>query len=69
MATTIKTKLKGGPDRLLSIQEVSTLLQVPVATLYQWRFKREGPPAMRVGRFVRYDPTDLRRWLDARKVG
>ena len=67
MATTITTKVKGAPDRLLSIQEVSMLLQVPVATLYQWRFRGEGPPGKRVGRYVRYDPGDLSRWLRSRR--
>jgi excisionase family DNA binding protein len=54
--------------QLLSVQQVSELLQVPVGTLYQWRFRREGPPSIRVGRFLRFDPEDVRRWLEERKA-
>lgn len=50
-------------EKLLSAEEVSDYLGVPVNTLYQWRHKGTGPTAFRVGRFLRYDPTDVRRWL------
>jgi excisionase family DNA binding protein len=65
----MKTKEVANPVRLLSVQDVAGLLQVPVQTLYQWWLRREGPPALRVGRYVRYDPDDLRRWIDGRKDG
>ena len=51
------------PDRLWSVDDVSTFLGVPVGTLYQWRYRRVGPPAARVGRHLRYDPADVRAWL------
>jgi predicted DNA-binding transcriptional regulator AlpA len=63
-----KTKEVAGPMRLLSVQEVGELLQVPVATLYQWRLRREEPPGLRVGRYLRYDPADLRQWIDGQKA-
>lgn len=44
------------PEPLWGIPEVARYLQIPVATLYQWRHHRYGPPGRRVGRFVRYDP-------------
>ena len=47
---------------------MSAMLQVPVGTLYQWRFRREGPPSIRVGRFLRFDPEDVQRWLEERKT-
>lgn len=49
---------------LLSIEEVSAYLGVPVATLYGWRTKGTGPKASRVGRWVRYRAEDIERWLD-----
>lgn len=49
--------------KLLSADEVSDLLGVPVSTLYQWRHKHTGPKAIRVGRHLRYDPDDLERWI------
>ncbi len=51
------------PVRLLNVVEVSQLLQVPVATIYRWRHRGEGPPAIRVGRHLRFDPGDLAYWL------
>ncbi len=56
------------PVRLLSVIEVAALLQVPVKTLYQWRFRGEGPIAMRIGRYLRFDPRDVDAWVESRKV-
>ncbi|MFE0353201.1 MULTISPECIES: helix-turn-helix domain-containing protein [Streptomyces] len=52
------------PERYLTPADVAELLGVPVETLYQWRRKRTGPPAFRVGRHLRYDPVRLREWVD-----
>jgi excisionase family DNA binding protein len=51
-------------DRLISAQELADYLGVPVATLYQWRCRREGPPGFRVGRHVRYRWSDIEDWID-----
>ncbi|HWD82918.1 MAG TPA: helix-turn-helix domain-containing protein [Kribbella sp.] len=51
-------------DRLLSIEDLSTYLQVPVNTLYQWRKTGKGPNGFRVGKYVRYRPTDVDAWID-----
>jgi len=53
-------------DRLWSVDDVSAFLGVPVETLYQWRKRRYGPPAARVGRYLRYDPADVRAWVRER---
>ncbi|KAB2975043.1 helix-turn-helix domain-containing protein [Streptomyces sp. SS1-1] len=53
------------PERYLTPADVAELLGVPVETLYQWRRKRTGPPAFRVGRHLRYDPVRLREWVDS----
>lgn len=58
MATTALTV-----ERLWTVEELSVFLGVPVATLYQWRYRRTGPPACRVGRHLRYDPAAVRAWL------
>jgi excisionase family DNA binding protein len=52
-------------ERLLTVEEVADFLGVPVNTLYQWRHKGTGPIAFRVGRFLRYDPAEVRDWLTA----
>lgn len=51
-------------EKLLSVEEeVADYLGVPVNTLYQWRHKGTAPIAFRVGRFLRYDPAQVRYWL------
>jgi excisionase family DNA binding protein len=62
-----KVKEAAGPVRLLSVQEVADLLQVPVGTIYQWRVRGGGPKSLRVGRHLRFDPADLCRWIEHRK--
>ena len=51
-------------DRLLTVEELGQYLGVPVATLYQWRHRREGPPGFRVGRHVRYRWSDVQEWIE-----
>jgi predicted DNA-binding transcriptional regulator AlpA len=50
-------------DRLWSVEDVSAYVGVPVETLYRWRKHRIGPPAGRVGRFLRYDPAKVQAWF------
>lgn len=48
---------------LWTIDEVSAYLRVPVGTLYQWRVRGEGPPALRLGsRHLRFSPESVRAW-------
>ncbi len=57
-------------EKLMSVDEVADFLGIPVNTLYQWRHKGTGPTAFRVGRFLRYDPANVRDWLTtASEVG
>jgi excisionase family DNA binding protein len=51
-------------DRLISVKELSDYLNVPATTLYQWRYRREGPPGFRVGRHVRYRWSDVEEWIE-----
>jgi excisionase family DNA binding protein len=50
---------------LLTLQEVADELRVPLGTLYQWRTRGEGPPGVRVGRYVRIHRASLDAWLEA----
>lgn len=56
------------PVNLLTVADVAELLQVPARTLYTWRSKGEGPPGFRVGRHLRFDPADVRVWLDRQRA-
>lgn len=61
----------GLPDRLeklLTPEEVAEILGVPKGTLYKWRLVAEGPPAMRIGKHLRYRPADLDAWLRSREA-
>jgi excisionase family DNA binding protein len=49
-------------DRLWGVEEVSTYLGVPVKTLYQWKWRGEGPPVRKLGRHLRYDPAAVKHW-------
>ena len=51
-------------DRLLTVKELAEYLGVPVTTLYQWRYRREGPLGFRVGRHVRYRWTEVTEWIE-----
>ena len=53
--------------RLLSVGELAEMLQVPVSTIYQWSYRGEGPRAIRLGRYLRFDPADVARWVESRK--
>jgi len=50
-------------DRLLSAQEVADYLNVPLSTLYSWRYHGSGPPGLRVGKHLRYRRADVQAWV------
>jgi excisionase family DNA binding protein len=53
-------------NRLLTPREAARVLAVSERTL--WGLTRSGQiPCVRIGRSVRYDPADLRRWIESRK--
>jgi len=52
------------PDNLLSPAELADYLNVPIATVYRWRSRGDGPPGIRVGRHVRYRREAVEKWLD-----
>jgi excisionase family DNA binding protein len=53
-------------EPLIDVQQLAAYLDVPVKTLYAWRYRREGPPAFRVGRHLRYRRSDIQRWIQQR---
>lgn len=55
------------PGALLDVNDVATRLNVPVKTVYDWRSRPVpyGPPAMKVGRYLRWKPEAVDRWLEA----
>ncbi len=56
-----------GLDQLISIDELSDYLGVPVKTIYDWRLTGHGPCAIRVGRHLKYAISDVREWLASQR--
>jgi predicted DNA-binding transcriptional regulator AlpA len=54
-------------DALWTPAMLSRYLGIPVATLYQWRQRSEGPPAVRLGKHLRYRPEAVREWLKSQE--
>ncbi|TXS76566.1 DNA-binding protein [Streptomyces sp. me109] len=61
------TLRSGLPDRYLTPDDIAEMFEVPKETVYQWRRKRTGPPGFRIGKHLRYDPTDVRAYVAQRK--
>ena len=49
---------------LISAKELAEYLDVPVATIYAWRYRRQGPPGLRVGKHFRYRRIDVNEWIN-----
>lgn len=57
------------PEPLWGVAELARFLRVPVTTIYQWRHHDYGPRGHRVGRYVRFDPAEVRAWFAAQNDG
>lgn len=47
-------------EKLMSDETLADHLGVPVSTVRGWRARNVGPPAVKVGKHVRYQPDDVR---------
>ncbi|WP_329299732.1 helix-turn-helix domain-containing protein [Streptomyces sp. NBC_00659] len=58
------------PVRYLTPDDLVEMFDLPsVETVYQWRRKRTGPRGFRVGRHLRFDPADVRAWVESLREG
>ena len=62
-APTLSPTISSVEERLWTEQQAADYLQVAVGTLRRWRSEGTGPPALRVGRTVRYRRADVDVWL------
>jgi excisionase family DNA binding protein len=53
-------------EHLFSSHQLAEYLDVPITTLYHWRQQREGPPAFKVGKHLRYRASDVEKWIRLR---
>ncbi|MDQ0934404.1 MULTISPECIES: helix-turn-helix domain-containing protein [Streptomyces] len=66
----VATEPRALPSRYLTPDDLVEMFELPsVETVYQWRRKRTGPRGFRVGRHLRFDPADVRAWVDSRREG
>jgi excisionase family DNA binding protein len=55
------------PDpRLMNVKEAADYLAVSVSTLYGWAWQRKLP-FVKVGRALRFDVSDLQKFIDANR--
>ena len=55
-------------DKLWGTTELAEYLGIPKQTLYQWRTKGYGPPGRRIGKYVKYLPSDVERWIKQQRT-
>ncbi len=53
-------------ESILTLDEASTLLKVPKATIYQLTYRREIP-FIKIGRSLRFRTSDLNVWLSEKR--
>jgi len=66
MVVYLPTPKGGVVEKLLSRQELSALLGIPLQTLNNWASTGVGPKYVRIGRHARYRPADVEAWLETR---
>lgn len=49
---------------LATVEQVAEYCGVPIATVYQWSYRKTGPRTLKVGRYLRYRWSDVDTWLD-----
>lgn len=58
-----KSTTASGLEPLLTIGELAEYLDVPIATIYDWRVDGKGPCAVRIGRRVKFTISDVNAWI------
>lgn len=53
------------PDPLLTAEECAAYLKISLQTLYDWRYRGIGPPAHKVGKYLRFRLSEVDAWIDA----
>lgn len=56
------------PDRLLTPDEVSKILNIPIQLLADWRWRKVGIPYLKVRRIIRYKQSEVDAYLTASEV-
>lgn len=59
-----KNALTSTSEQLLNEHEAAALLNLAVPTLRRWRWSGHGPRFAKIGRAVRYEPRELRAYVE-----
>ena len=51
-------------DKLWTVYQLAEFAGVSVTTIYHWRWEGKGPKAIKVGRYLRYQESDIEKWLE-----
>jgi len=54
--------------KLITVKEAARLLSLSEKTLYQWRWRRESFPFVKVGRALRVSYYDLMEFIEEKKL-
>lgn len=54
--------------KLWGTVELAEYLGIPKQTIYQWRTKGYGPPGCRIGKYIKYLPADVERWIEQQRT-
>ena len=57
---------EGRGSKLLTVEEVAALLAVAESWVYR-KARENGLPFVKIGKYVRFDRTDLREYVDAKR--
>jgi excisionase family DNA binding protein len=55
-------------EHMLTPEQVSEVTSLSLDTLAQWRSQKRGIPYLKMGRAVRYDPVDIKAYLERCRV-
>lgn len=71
MTSTDVSKGHRGPsldNTPVDTERAAPMLGLQPSTLHKMRLTGDGPPFLKLGRSIRYLPSDLRAWLESRRV-
>ena len=55
-------------NQLMTALQVAERLQVPIATVHNWRYRSIGPKGFRVGKHLRFDRNEVEAWITEQKA-
>ncbi|WP_232241389.1 AlpA family transcriptional regulator [Kutzneria sp. 744] len=57
---------ENAPEPLWSPEDLASFLKLPEKTLTKWRSDGTGPRWLKIGKHVRYNPKEVRDWMELR---